>query len=65
MAQHIVDLEGPDVAGHYAYRCTCGANASGYEPDEVIAEAEAHGHLAANQSALLAQIRADIAANIF
>ncbi len=63
MHDHIVELEGPDVAGHYAYRCTCGEDASGYEPCEVVGEAETHGVLAAGQSAILAQIRADIAAN--
>lgn len=45
---HVTTLEGPDSAGHWGYTCPCGADASGYEPDEVEAAAGAHGPLAAD-----------------
>lgn len=50
-AGHVVTLEGPDSAGHWAWRCLrsgCYADASGYEPQEVVEESAKHGPLAAN-----------------
>lgn len=50
--RHIVELEGPDLAGHWEYRCVyppeCKQDASGYAPYEVEAEAEEHGEIAAD-----------------
>lgn len=58
--RHIVELEGPDSAGHYGWRCTRGdAEATGLEPEEVVADAEVHGDLAAGQDTILDSIAAD------
>jgi hypothetical protein len=59
MTRHIVSLEGPDSAGHYGYTCTCGEDASGYEPEDVLTAANAHGILAGGQRPILARIKAD------
>lgn len=49
--QHVVTLEGPDLAGHWGWDCTkqgCREDASGYEPREVLEAALVHGALAAD-----------------
>ena len=49
-AHHVTEIDGPDSAGHWGWRCTLGdADASGYDdPNEVIDAAEDHGPLAAD-----------------
>ena len=40
----VVEMEGPDSAGHWSWRCTsCGVDASGFEPGEVEEAASEHG----------------------
>jgi len=58
---HVITLDGPDVSGHYEYECPCGENATGYEAQEILAEAEKHAPLAAGQQQILDRIAADIA----
>lgn len=49
---HRTTIEGPDLAGHYGWSCTCrgpDGDASGYElPSSARIAAEAHGPLAAD-----------------